>query len=166
MPRSQLLHGTDANRILAQAAGKIMDNEIHWTRDQKRVFVEDQQIRACYLGIVADQTAMLALNTSQSKGCWPMDLCKRTDIGGFFLCISNHGGDAADWLAIGGGIINADDIVFNNAESGLSADNVQDAIDELSVVSVAREPSTNGDPDAPELYFDSNGDVVMQTVTY
>ena len=43
------------------------------------------------------------------------------------------GGSSGGWAAIGGGSVAADDVTYDNGSSGLSATNVQDAIDEIAV---------------------------------
>lgn len=99
--------GTEISRQVAKLNQEFFPGEIHVTIDQRRVFVNvtddesdsDRQIgTGVYHGEVADEDGMLALSTSSSFGVWPFDMCKRADIGTVWMCISNNGGLASDWL--------------------------------------------------------------------
>lgn len=135
--RVRPLSGTDLSRQAISAAGELLSQEIH-TTDQHRLFMENILIANIWQGLVADQPSMLALHSANSRGCWPMDICKRTDTnsgaGSFWLCISNNGGLLADWLEVsggggGGGSTNASDIFF--ASSSPKTLTVQNALDYL-----------------------------------
>lgn len=97
MARIIPLTGTEANR--QTAAGSVSANEIHSTSDQKRLFLQNTLIAPVWHGIVADQTARLALDTSSTRGCWPGDECYQSDTGIVYRCISNNGAATGDWFA-------------------------------------------------------------------
>lgn len=95
MSRVTPLSGSDAARLFT--AGLREPDEIHTTRDQKRLFLEDYLIGSIWHGSVADETAMIALNSTAERGCFPMDKCYRTDTSSIWLCMTNRGESAADW---------------------------------------------------------------------
>jgi hypothetical protein len=95
------LTGTEAMRQLKAAL--IEANEIHTTKDQKRVFLENVLVASEFHDGVADEAAMLALNTTAERGCWPMDMCWRVDSGTVWLCVADHGADLVDWIEFTGG---------------------------------------------------------------
>lgn len=89
--------GTDRQRLVVQALGKIAANELHTTKDSKRLFLEGVCISPKYLGVVANTAARIALNVTHSKKCYPLDFCKQTDTGLFYVCVTNRGELDADW---------------------------------------------------------------------
>lgn len=97
------LSGTDRARQVFDLAGKFLPNEIHST-NQRRVFIQNVLIGPVWHGVVADETAMRALDTTATtRGCFPGDWCKRTDTGSLWLCITNRGELLADWVEVSGG---------------------------------------------------------------
>jgi hypothetical protein len=104
-------------------AALIEANEIHTTKDQKRVFLENVLVASVYHDGVADEASMLALNATAERGCWPMDMCWREDTSTVWLCVAAHGATlATDWIefsAGGGGMTNpmttAGDIIIGGA---------------------------------------------------
>lgn len=103
LPRVQPLTGPDAARRLVAAAGLIKPSEVHSTNDQFRLFLQNYHVAPVHHSDVASEAAMYALNTSESRGCWPADTCYRTDTGTLWLCIGNNGEASADWLEISAG---------------------------------------------------------------
>lgn len=88
--------GTEAKR--APRAAKILANEIHTTSDQRRLFMQNVLLSGgVWHGEVADEAAMLALDSSSSRGCWPLDMCERADTETLWVCVSNRGGLLTDW---------------------------------------------------------------------
>jgi hypothetical protein len=97
MPRIVPLTGTEAER--ATSAASVLAQEIHTTTDQKRVFLENKIVAPLWLGTVANEAAMLALSGG-TFGCWPGDLCYRSDTGTAWRCIADNGEDLADWFEL------------------------------------------------------------------
>jgi hypothetical protein len=105
MSRVIPLSGTDESRIDAAAQdpvepgaiGLIKPKEIHTIYDLHRVFFENRPVGPVFLGDVADEAAMTGLNISHERGCFPMDVCYRTDESKLYLCVTNRGVDAGDW---------------------------------------------------------------------
>lgn len=139
MPRSVVTHGTENQRALTLAAGYFTANEAYATTDQRRLFLGGSVlVGPVRHADVANEAAMLALNASDSRGCFPMDEVRRTDTGTTWTCISNRGADLSDWE--------------EHASSGGVSINQR------------WEPAANGNPSSPEIYFDINGDVVMLSI--
>jgi len=130
MSRIAPLTGTDEMRQAMVAAGRIGRYEIH-TTDNRRIFFGGKHLGPAWLGDVASEAAMLALNATHERKCFPGDHCQRTDIGQVMLCIANRGQHSGDWISVGGSVA-AISVSYDNASAGLSATNVQDAIDELA----------------------------------
>lgn len=133
MPVIVPIYGTELGRSSTTAFRRT--GEIHTTTQASgRLFIKDVCVSPKYLGIVADEAAMLALDSDDTKGCFPGDECKRTDTGTFWRCISNRGGLLADWVELGGTPPTPDaaDIDYDNTTSGLTATDVQAALDELA----------------------------------
>lgn len=99
MARIVPLTGTEAQRQAASTA--VLPAEIHTTSDQRRVFVENQLVAPVWQGTVADQAAMLALNSTSAFGCWRGDACFRSDTNAAYQCISGNGTTAGQWRALG-----------------------------------------------------------------
>lgn len=99
MSRIVPLSGSEADR--QTKAASIWANEVHSTNDQKRLFLQNKIVAPLWLGTVANQTAMLALNGG-TYGCWPGDTCYRSDKLTTWLCISNNGGLIGDWFELPG----------------------------------------------------------------
>lgn len=89
--RTVPLTGTDAIRILAAAAGYLLEHELHTTKDQLRVFFSNTIVARVYHGSVADATAMLALNATSSRGCHTGDKVFREDTDSMWECVSERG---------------------------------------------------------------------------
>lgn len=103
MSRIRPLTGSDTARRAVAAAGYLLDGEIHTTNNY-RIFMENVLLAPVWQGVVADEAAMLALNTTNTtRKCFPFDMCKRTDTGSYWLCISNNGALVTDWTELGGG---------------------------------------------------------------
>lgn len=92
------LTGTEAQR--QTAAASVLANELHTTTDQKRVFLENRIVAPVWHGSVANQAAMLALNGG-TYGCWPGDVCLRSDVNAVYRCITNNGTSSGDWVPVG-----------------------------------------------------------------
>lgn len=106
------MRGTEAERSAAQAQGDvILDGEINSTTDdQTRLFLRYTPVSgSVFLGEVATEAAMLALGATHQRGCWPQDLCIRTDTLSpsgavtktWWRCIANHGALLAEWQFAG-----------------------------------------------------------------
>ena len=89
------LTGTDFLRLLTTAL--ILPNELHTTKDQRRVFLENVHVAPVWHGTVADESAMIALNVTSERGCFPMDNCYRADTSSVWVCMTNRGAEPADW---------------------------------------------------------------------
>lgn len=127
------VYGSEAARTATAGIRKI--GEIHTVRTSERLFIKDVCVTPKFLGSVADMAARIALDTSQVKNCFPLDTCKQVDDGLTYICISNRGGLDADWVSIGDGGSptppDAIDVPYDPTASGLTATDVQTAIDEL-----------------------------------
>lgn len=103
MARITPTSGTDADRLIDLHIGSVIGaDELTQTRDQERLFLKGREIVApVHHGDVASEAAMLALNTTSSRGCHRGDKCKRTDLygaaGALCECISNRGESLSDW---------------------------------------------------------------------
>lgn len=93
--------GTDIQRKNVLAAGLLLPTELTTTRDQKRVFFGGEYpVGPTYLGTVTTEAAMRALNAG-SRGCFPMDVCYRSDTSSLWICVSNRGALLTDWKNLG-----------------------------------------------------------------
>ena len=130
------LTGTDEDRLVCEQIGFILPDELHGTRDSKRLFIENGLasiiIAPVWHGTKNSQAAMLAINTSSSRKCHPFDMCYRSDLNAVAICASNRGEAAEDWFIM----------PLGGQSSG------------------HYEPVANGDIDDPEIVF-AEGDVVM-----
>jgi len=94
--RLLVLRGNDADRRLAQ---DIEAGEFHITTDQLRIWIGKHfLLSGSPHHTAADQAARLNLKNTAQRGCYPGDTCKQTDTGKVYLCVSNEGTIAADWL--------------------------------------------------------------------
>lgn len=96
MPRVCPVTGTDEDRKEAGYAGVFLAGEIH-TTDQIRMFLRNRYLGPRYQGEVADEAAMLALNTSSIYGCFPADTCYRADTESEWVCQGGRGTSLAQW---------------------------------------------------------------------
>lgn len=132
------LTGSDRQRLNDVAFGGIYDNEFHTTNDHFRAWLSGTNVLSGgkWLGEVADEAAMIALYTTSPLRCYQNDLCYRLDLEVAFRCINGKGQTADDWHALAvagsGGSGDAVDITYDNTTSGLTATNVQAALDELA----------------------------------
>ncbi len=133
------VQGTEVQRAwgAAHATGDkaIKVGELHST-DQDRLWLHNVLVSGGKpLGVVANEAARLALNTTQAKGCHPGDFCYQTSPAGVYFCISNNGGASGDWWLAGGGGGGgtAAEISFDPATAGLVASNVQAAVEEVMI---------------------------------
>lgn len=117
------LTGSDGTRIAFAASGRLLPHEIH-TTDKSRLFMENVLISSVWLGTVANQAAMLAQDSTHPRGCWPADMCYRTDTTSTWVCISNRGALLTDWQEIagggGGGVYTADETTLHLAAGAFS----------------------------------------------
>lgn len=99
MSRTVPTTGTDRQRLATLAADLFVLNELSTTRDQNRLFMGGSHLLSgsVWHGELASEAAMLALNTSSTRGCFPLDLCYRTDEDKAYICVSNRGALLADW---------------------------------------------------------------------
>lgn len=116
------LSGTDQFRLEAQAGGLILDNEIHSTSDQHRLFLEGYLVGPVWHGNVLNEEAMLALTTNPTddpyfRGVFAMDMCYREDVEAVFMCISDRGQTIDNWIAMGANL-NLDAILDGGNGSG------------------------------------------------
>lgn len=147
--RTTPVTGSDAQRLfLVNLGGILLENEIHTTLDQHRLFMDGDKLLSggAWHGIVADESDMLALNVMSERGCFPMDMCYRTDVNRVYLCVAGRGLHDIDWISWGGEdpldsdsshtfFVTAAEVSYDSPSSGgLSATNVQDAIDELKAL--------------------------------
>ena len=100
MSRTVPLTGTNARRLRIAALGLLLADELHTTTDQKRVFLENVPIAPVWHPDAATEAAMLALATTSSRGCWPADMCVRTDLPALCICRSGHGAAPSDWQIV------------------------------------------------------------------
>ena len=96
------LTGTEANRQAVNTAGLLIANELH-TTSQGRQFLKlasgDLFIGpSVFHGGASEEAAMLAINATSVRGCWPTDECLREDTGTIWKCISNNGTSPGDWI--------------------------------------------------------------------
>lgn len=102
--RTVPLTGTDQYRILFAASSLLKDNELHTTKDQVRVFLQNNFVGpSIWHGDIDDEAAMILINTTSGRGCFPSDLCNRLDTESIWMCISNRGESADDWVEFGAG---------------------------------------------------------------
>lgn len=94
--------GSDFLRLLTTALRE--EDEIHVTTDQKRIFLEDHLASPVWHGSVTGEAAMIALNTTSTRGCFPMDQCFRSDTSTIWICITNRGTAAGDWRNTNAGV--------------------------------------------------------------
>lgn len=109
MSRIIPLTGPESTRLAWLAAAKALANEIHTTNDQSRTWIytesdEDVLVGPVYHGDKASESAMI-LTYQAGRGCWPMDVCRRTDIGSgtLYICIAGNGLQPEDWVPLSGG---------------------------------------------------------------
>lgn len=105
------LTGPEADRQTKSA--DVMADELHTTRDQRRVFLENNLVAPVY-HTAGNTSARLGLNSSAARGCWPFDICRQTDTGDIYICISNNGGASGDWQRLSASPV---DLVPYNAYS-------------------------------------------------
>lgn len=138
--------GSEENRQRTQAArfsGEIHSTVVEEIPDNPRAEVPSRLFAKNVLmsagkwhGLVADEAAMLALNTTSPYKCRPMDWCRRVDTGHNMMCVTNEGTALSDWIEF---------------ETSASTSGHWQVV-------------TNGDPDSPEVVF-ADGDVVEVFVT-
>jgi hypothetical protein len=133
--------GTDRQRLATAAAGKFLASEAHTTSDHGRAWMGGTRplTGAVYLGAVASQAAMLALHVSGAKGrgCFEGDDCYRSDTLTWWKCIANNGKLIGEWQEItapSSGSVTAASVSYSHVASGLTAIDVQAAIDELKTL--------------------------------
>lgn len=100
------VQGTEAQRawgaLYATGDKAIKPGELHSTT-QERLWLHQVLVSGGKpLGVVANEAARLALNTTHPKGCHPGDFCYQTSPAGVYFCISNNGGATGDWWQAGG----------------------------------------------------------------
>lgn len=157
MPRSTVTHGTERNRVATLAAGYFTANEIYATTDEKRVFLDGSLlVGPVRHADVINEAAMLALNATNSRGCFPCDFVKRTDTGTMWMCITNRGALLTDWFEFSSADLEAASISYDNSVSALLATNVQAAIDELKVAVDGGGGGGGGSGVGDKLYLFSN----------
>ncbi len=147
--RTTPVTGSELQRqFLVNLGGILLDNEIHTTLDQSRLFMGGDNLLSGgkWLGLVDNESDMLALNAVGPKGCFPMDMCYRTDVNRVYLCVTGRGQYDIDWISWGGEdpvdsdsshtfFVTAAEVSYESPSSGgLTATNVQDAIDELKAL--------------------------------
>lgn len=92
-PRS----GSEAQRAYTEAHDQPLTDEIHVTKNQKRVFFEHNIVAPRFHGEVADEAAMLALNATSAYGCFPADTCYRADTESEWVCQTGRGTTLVQW---------------------------------------------------------------------
>jgi hypothetical protein len=92
------LHGTEARRQIA--AHLIEEAELNGTTDQQRVFFRTMVVAPVWHGTLASEAAMLALYDESDRGCFPGDMCYRSDSRTLYRCIARNGLDLEDWFPI------------------------------------------------------------------
>src|SRR5690606_29887467 len=85
----------------------------------KRLFFAHSHIGGLFLGTVANEAAMLALD-EEDENCQPGDVCYRSDVRLFYRCISNYGANVGDWEVVGSRFSGTKSIVLDTA-TGLFA---------------------------------------------
>jgi len=147
------LSGTDASRVAVLTAfpDKLQAGEVHSTSDQNRLFLNNKIVASLWLGSASDEAAMLAKNTSFTYGCFPGDFVNRIDTGTVWICVSNRGEDLSDWFEFPRGAVSfaAGDVTYDHTTSGLSATDVQAALDELAAAVASVPPP----PDAIDVPY-------------
>lgn len=88
--------GTELQR---QAAAQfIRDMEVHTTTDQRRFFIQNMCVAPVWHGDVVSEYEMTNLRWDRQRGCFPGDMCRRTDLfDAVYVCISEQGNTLADW---------------------------------------------------------------------
>ncbi len=90
--------GTDRQRLATYDEGLFLPNEITTTRNHKRVFMGGHIIlNTVYQGTVLNEAAMLALDETSERGCFPGDTCFRNDTDSEWVCLTNRGELLTDW---------------------------------------------------------------------
>ena len=117
----------DIYRIACENLGKIIENELHTTSDQHRIFMDGYHAGPVWHGTVTNEEAMLELTLpvedgGSIRGVFPLDWCYNASTGSFWMCITNRGETIEDWREFPAGTA-SEDIV-----DGLHA------LDELEVV--------------------------------
>jgi hypothetical protein len=121
--------GTEIER--EAAAASILPNELTTTNDQRRLFLQNYLVGSVWHPGVTSQADMLNLWLNDARGCWPGDLCQRTDSSEIYGCMTNNGQQLADWILITPQLLAS--LVAYTAPTGstLTANNLQDAVDQL-----------------------------------
>lgn len=102
--RSPLVPLTGPEAFRQRSAAIRHPDELHATRDERRLWIADYLASGAVLHLgVATQAAMLQLNLTSSRGCHPGDIAERTDSASMWLCVSNRGGLLTDWRELSGG---------------------------------------------------------------
>lgn len=148
MPRVTPVTGTDADRLEAGYAGLFLKGEIH-TTEQIRMFLRNRYIGPRWHGEVADEAAMLALNTSSPYGCFPADKCLRIDTSPptVWECISGRGTTLAKWMPYAGSeltedILSGGDFIGTSSDEIVGGDFVSEPVD--TIVGGDIEPAFSG----------------------
>lgn len=130
--RTVPLTGPDIARQAIEAAGLLLDNEIHTTSDNHRVFMEGHHVGPVWHGTVVGEAEMIGLYSSE-RSVFPMDECYRSDTKSIWKCIANRGQAATDWYdtQVTGGII-TDDILDGGPFDGDFPDDITDGGDFVS----------------------------------
>lgn len=144
------LTGTNAQRAVYASLGLLKENELHATKDQLRLFLSNNIVSGVWHGSVASEAAMLALHSTVARGCWTLDMCKRTDLPGtpVMACTGNNGKTVGDWQRLGFSTevaTQAESVEYDNTSSELTATDVQAAIDELVDTAVIDPTTSQGD---------------------
>ena len=90
--------GTEIER--EAAAASILPNELTTTNDQRRLFLQNYLVGSVWHPGVTSQADMLNLWRNDERGCWPGDLCQRTDSSEIYGCMTNNGQQLADWILL------------------------------------------------------------------
>lgn len=95
------LTGLEIDRQVFETEKLSKPLEIHTTKDQKRIFLENHHVGGGrFLGEVANPGEMLNLSTSQARGCFEGDKCYRTDVGVLYECIATPGDIPSSWSPV------------------------------------------------------------------
>lgn len=96
--------GTEAQRVVWQAAGKSAIRELVVTTDEHRAHHEGVHLGPVHHGEVSSISELLLLHETAERGCWPGDTAVLITDNEYSLCLCASGNGeaaaAADWLRV------------------------------------------------------------------